>query len=58
MTDQDQDNAEEPGQAGLGPTDSSTDVEGHAGRTARVSDEDDDVEGHFGTIRSTGSKGE
>lgn len=37
---------------------SPTDVEGHSTSTARAVDDEDDVEGHFGSIRSTGSKGE
>ena len=62
MTDQDQDQEQEPGKLGSKPADEPgvgpTDVEAHGGPKARVVADDDDVEGHFSTIRSTGSKGE
>jgi hypothetical protein len=62
MTDQDEDQDQEPGKLGSKPVDEPiggpTDVEGHGGPGAGVQADDDDVEGHFSTIRSTGSKGE
>jgi hypothetical protein len=62
MTDQDEDETEDPGKIGVDQAaQAAPDVEGHSSRTARVVEngaEDDDVEGHFSSIRSTRSKGD
>ena len=59
MTDQDQDESQDPGKPGAGrPVKDEADVEGHTTRAARAIDDEDDVEGHFSTIRSTRSKGD
>jgi len=62
MTDQDQDETQDPGRTGVDQAaHPAPDVEGHSSRTARVVADvadDDDVEGHFSSIRSTRSKGD
>jgi len=58
MTDQDQDKDQDPTKLGIRPTDVDPDVEGHAARAARATEDEDDVEGHFSSVRSTRSKGD
>jgi hypothetical protein len=59
MTDQDQDEIEDPGKLGAAPPPADeADVEGHAHKAPRAVEDEDDVEGHFSSVRSTRSKGD
>jgi hypothetical protein len=59
MMDQDGDQDQDPGKPGAERVaDDVADVEGHRGHTGPTVEDEDDVEGHFGSIRSSGSKGE